>query len=163
MLATRALFEVTEQTEKAASALRLASPGDLVAWGELSLAIGFDAQGEGHGHVTAARRILEREGYVFRPVNTVGLYRLTKAEVAEQVGRQRTRKACSQARRGLRELATLSSSDLASLTPQQRRDFALGQLMLTSLRDNSSGHAIRREEKRIAGCKIPQIDPADFA
>ena len=115
MLEQKVIYEVGPTTRAAVECLSQAGHGDLVTWAELTEAMGRNAQQEGRSNVSSARRILLRQGYVFRPDGTgLGLTRLTPAQVS-RVAFQRVRKAGRQARYGMKEQSTLTDAQFQAL------------------------------------------------
>lgn len=158
MIDQKLCLEVSPATRAAVECLSRAEHGDVVPWPTLTTAMKRDAQSQGRSNVFSARRILLREGFVFRADGEgLGLVRLTPDQVA-RVAHQRLRKANRQARYGLKEQATMTDSQYAALDRDRQMDYLTGQALLNALKSSTSHHAVREHRQKVAGTQVPNRD-----
>jgi hypothetical protein len=112
-------FVISERTRIAILILSEADVGDTITYKELSRQLGVDVREKGRGYITRARAKLMREArIVFDPIPTVGLKRLSDAEIADKSERH-PRQIRRRAQRG-RQFADCVQ-DESKLTNAQRQ------------------------------------------
>jgi len=100
--------------------------GDIIAYAELTQAIGRDIQDEGRGVLNTARnRLLRDERMVFETIREVGLRRSSDSDIVANTGTQTLRRMRSTVRRGklyldaIQDVEKLSQEELRYLNAQK--------------------------------------------
>lgn len=117
---SRPMFTASVDATLLAKRLAKCAVGEQIGYGELSAIIKRDVTGDDRHLLETARRIVQREHkIVFDVVRTVGLVRLSDAEIAE-VWRRDVASIGRKARAGARRTAC---ADYEKLQPEKQRAF----------------------------------------
>lgn len=155
MSAGRVVGQSAVETADLVKLLMQVEIGATVSYMELSKAVGVDVQVRRH-LLDSARRIAMRDhNAVFAAEVSVGLRRLSDVETVTLIPESRRRRIHSQAKRGIREVATV---DYARLPADKQIAHNIGMAVLGALHMGSDRSAVKKMEHQVANGKLPELD-----
>lgn len=155
MSAGRVVGQSAVETGELVKLLMRVSVGETVTYTSLSKAVGVDVQARRH-LLDSARRIAMRDhNAVFAAEVSVGLRRLSDVETVTLIPESRRRRIHSQAKRGIREVATV---DYARLPADKQVAHNVGMAVLGALHMGSDRTAVRRIAHQVENGKLPAMD-----
>lgn len=143
-------FTASRAVQRAAvlTALRAVTEGGTISYADLSAAAGEDVRAIRHVLTDAREIIRDQDGVLFETVIDHGLRRMGGGDVAMTIPGYRSRRARSQATKGVRELATVASP--GDLPQAQRMAYQSGVAMLGAIAAVTSATATRRIQAECA-------------
>jgi len=137
-------FTASRAVQRAAvmTSLRAVPEGGTITYDQLSAAAGEEIRDIRHVLTDAREDVRDQDGILFECVIGHGLRRMGGGDVALTIPGYRSRRARSQATKGVKELATVSNPEL--LPYEQRTAYRSGAAMLGAIAAVTSAAATRR-------------------
>lgn len=137
--------------------LRSTAIGATVTYGEIKAATGVDCRRDRHVLSSARTTLRDNDGVLFEAVASVGVRRLSAAEIA--VDQSRRKRAHQQAKLGLKELATIREP--GSLPPGERLLYNASTALLGVIAASSSTKASKLiQSNQVSGHPPPTMADA---
>ncbi len=142
------MFELSPDTRILTDALLKMEPGDTLTHDEMAALLSRRIDGADSTLQSARRRAEKEDGVVFGTVRTVGLKRLTDAEIVGlgETGAKGLRRA---ARRSFRRVSNVGNFDKLSPAEQAKHNGALA--LFGGVMAASKGSTLRRLELAVSG------------